>query len=145
MNQIQDILKCAMCKDTFTSAPITLICCKSTICKHHLQEQLKKNEGQKTFKCIICEVSHTIKDNNKIYIANKIVEEILGTKILQEIETIKRANFGDIFSLTNTEIKKLESSFHKINDLINDPKNYIYGIISKLKGDIDLRIKEQNR
>ena len=61
MSKIQDLLKCAMCKEIFTSAPITLICCNSTICEHHLQEQLKTNEGQNAFKCILCKTSHTIK------------------------------------------------------------------------------------
>ena len=52
---------------------------------------------------------------------------------------LKYANFGEIFNKANEEIKNLESSSKKLNDLIKDPKNYIFETISKVKRDVDLR------
>ena len=54
-------------------------------------------------------------------------------------DLLQCVDLGDIFSQTNEEIKKLESSSQELNDLIKDPKNYIFETISKLKRDVDLR------
>ena len=71
--------------------------------------------------------------SNKKFSPNKTIEKLL------EIEIAKFGNFGDIFYNANNKIKKLESSSQKLNDLIKDPKNFIFETVSKIKRDVDLR------
>ena len=54
-------------------------------------------------------------------------------------DLLQCVDLGDIFSQTNEEIKKLESSSQELNDLIKDPKNFIFETISEIKKDVDLR------
>ena len=118
MSNLNKLLKCAMCKQTFTSSPITLVCCNSTICEHHLHDQLKSYQGQKTFQCNLCQKSH------KIFNTDRLGKEI---------------NIGNIFDQVNEEIEELIVSYQQINYLIKDPRNHIFQTISKLKRDVDLR------
>jgi phosphoglycolate phosphatase-like HAD superfamily hydrolase len=46
---------------------------------------------------------------------------------------------GDIYVQTTNQLKSLELQLGKVNDLIKDPKNFIYEEISRLKRDVDLR------
>jgi hypothetical protein len=117
-----------MCKETFTSRPIVLICCNTTVCEHHFDEKLSRN----VFTCSLCNKVHDM-DNVAKFAPNKTVEKLL------EIEFDKCVNLGDIYVQTNREVKKLERSFVKITELIKDPKNYIFEHVSDLKREIDLR------
>ena len=132
MNELQDLLKCAMCNEKFTGAPIVLDCCNANICEHHIEENSTTNRKRKLFTCSLCEATHHI-TNSKRFAPNKTIEKLL------EIDIPKFGNFGEIFNKANEEIKKLESSSKKLNDLIKDPKNFIFETISKLKRDVDLR------
>ena len=38
MNEIEDLLKCAICKQTFEGTPIILSCCESTVCPNHVEK-----------------------------------------------------------------------------------------------------------
>ena len=139
MNKFQDLLKCAMCNQTFTGAPIVLECCNVNICEHHIEDNSTTNRKRKLFTCSLCEAPHDM-TNNKKFALNKTIEKLL------EIEIPKCANFGEIFNKTTEEIKNLEFSSQKLNDLIKDPKNFIFETVAKLKRDVDLRrekIKEK--
>ena len=135
MSKLQDLLKCAMCNQTFTGKPILLDCCNVTICEHHIQDNLTTNRKRRLFTCSLCEATHHM-TNNKKFAPNKTIENLL------EIEIVEEFDFGEIFSQTYDEINNLESSSQKINYLIKDPKNYIFKKISKLKRDVDLRREE---
>ena len=135
MNKLQDLLKCALCDQTFTDTPIVLDCCNVTVCEHHIEENLATNRKRKIFTCSLCEAPHSI-TNNKKFATNKTLENLL------KIEIDKEVDLGDIFNKTNEEIKNLESSSKKLNNLIKDPKNFIFKTISKLKRDIDLKREE---
>ena len=137
MSELEDLLKCAMCKQIFTGLPITLICCNATICEHHKEEQLDLKE-QKKFRCNLCDTLHII-ENNKIFITNKIAQQLLEMKLVQKLEKVQNANFGDIYAKTNEEIENLELSFKEINDLLKDPNNFIFETISNIKREVDLR------
>ena len=132
MNKFQDLLKCAMCNQTFTGAPIVLECCNVNICEHHIEDNSTTNRKRKLFTCSLCEAPHDM-TNNKKFALNKTIEKLL------EIEIPKCANFGEIFNKTTEEIKNLEFSSQKLNDLIKDPKNFIFETVAKLKRDVDLR------
>ena len=99
MNKLQDMLKCAMCNQTFTSAPIVLDCCNVNICEHHIEDNSTTNRKRKLFTCSLCEAPHDM-TNNKKFALNKTIEKLL------EKEIPKCANFGEIFNKTNEEIKK---------------------------------------
>jgi hypothetical protein len=122
MSKLNELLKCAICNQTFTGSPITLICCNSKICEHHLHDQLKLNQGQKTIQCFslgfLCRKSHKIFDTDRID---------------------KGINIGNFFEQVNEEIEELIVSYQQINYLIKDPKNFISQAISKIKQDVDLR------
>ena len=135
MSKLQDLLKCALCDQTFTSAPIVLDCCNVTVCEHHIEENLTTNRKRKLFTCSLCDASHHW-TNNKKFAPNKTIEKLLGIEIANEVD------LGDIFNKTNEEIENLEVSFQEINNLIKDPKNFIFETISKLKRDVDLRREE---
>ena len=132
MNKFQDMLKCALCNHTFTGAPIVLDCCNVNVCEHHIEVNVSANNYRKLFTCSLCQASHDM-TNNKKFALNKTIENLLKLEIVNEFD------FGDIFNKTNDEIKKLESSSKKLNDLIKDPKNFIFETISNLKRDVDLR------
>ena len=132
MSKLQDLLKCAMCNQAFTGAPILLDCCNVTVCEHHIEENLTTNRKRKRFTCSLCETSHHM-TNSKKFAPNKTIEKLL------EIEIAEVVDLGDIFNKANEEIENLEVSFQEINDLIKDPKNFIFETISKVKRDVDLR------
>ena len=128
MNQLEDLLKCAMCKETFNGLPIILSCCQETICHQHLMDKSKSEEKKKKFQCTLCKTFHNI-DNNKIFTVNKLAGKLLNLE----------NDFGDVYVKAKKEIESLESTLNKVNDFINDPKNYIFETVSKLKRDVDLR------
>ena len=132
MNKLQDMLKCAMCNQTFTSAPIVLDCCNVNICEHHIEEKVSANDNRKLFTCSLCQAPHDMM-NNKKFALNKTIENLL------ELEIAKEVDLGDIFNRANEEIENLKVSFQEINDLIKDPKNFIFETISDIKRDVDLR------
>jgi hypothetical protein len=137
MSKLQDILKCAMCKETFTGVPIVLNCCNVTVCESHVNDEVKTNKKRKLFKCALCDTSHEM--SNKKFAPNKTVEQLLEMEVIKEVEIGKEKNLGAVYDETNKEIENLEMSFQKINDLIKDPKSVIYEHISSLKNSIDLR------
>jgi hypothetical protein len=137
MSKLHDILKCAMCKETFTGAPVILSCCYQTVCESHVNDEVKTNKKRKLFKCDICQTSHEM--NNKKFAPNKTVEQLLEMEVIKEIEIGKKKNLGNVYDLANIEIENLEMSLQKINDLIRDPKNFIYEHISFLKNCVDER------
>jgi len=77
--------------------------------------------------------------NNKKFAPNKTVEQLLEMEVINEVEIGKEKNLGTVYDITNKEIDNLEMTLHKINDLIKDPKNFIYDRISSLKNSVDLR------
>ena len=78
--------------------------------------------------------------NNKKFAPNKTIENLLELEIAKIVKFGSTlVNLGDIFNKANDEIKNLESSSQKSNDLIKDPKNFIFERIAKLKRDVDLR------
>jgi len=135
MSQIQDLLKCAICKEIFTGTPIILPCCNKTVCEHHIEKlnESATSKKRKLFTCILCDKSHG-KANCKKFAPNETIEKLLKIEIAD-----KFANLGDIYVRTTNQVKSLEDNFCKVNDLIKDPKNFIYEKISDLKREVDLR------
>jgi len=131
MNEIQDLLKCALCMDIFTGTPIILPCCNKTVCEHHMEKQ-ENTANSKLFTCVLCETTHDM-DKCKKFASNETVEKLL------KIQIDKFANLGDIYVRTINQVKSLEDNFRQVNDLIKDPKNFIFEKISALKRDVDLR------
>jgi hypothetical protein len=132
MSQIQDLLKCAICKEIFTGTPVILPCCYKTVCEHHIENQDESvaSKKRKLFTCILCEASHD-QTKCKKFASNETIEKLL------KIDNL--ANLGDIYVQTNNQLKLLERNFSKVNNLISDPKNFIFDEISALKRDVDLR------
>jgi len=114
MNEIQDLLKCALCMDIFTGTPIILPCCNKTVCEHHMEKQ-ENTANSKLFTCVLCETTHDM-DKCKKFASNKTVEKLL------KIQIDKFANLGDIYVRTINQVKSLEDNFRQVNDLIKDPK-----------------------
>ena len=121
--------------DIFTGRPIILPCCYKTVCEHHIEKQNESatSKKRKLFTCILCDTSHDMESCKK-FASNEIAEKLLNIEIGD-----KFANFGDIYVQTTNQIKILEDSFRKVDNLIKDPKNFIYEEISALKRDVDLR------
>jgi hypothetical protein len=134
MSEIQDLLKCALCMEIFTGTPIVLPCCNKTICEHHIEERNESvaSKKRKLFTCILCDTSHD-KAKCKKFATNETIEKLL------KIQIDKLANLGDIYVQTINQLKSLECNFRQVNDLIKDPKNFIYEEISVIKRDVDLR------
>ncbi len=76
------------------------------------------------------------KANCKKFATNETIEKLLN------VEIDKFANLGDVYVRTINQVKSLGDNFRQVNDLIKDPKNFIYEKISALKRDIDLRKEE---
>ncbi len=70
----------------------------------------------------------------KKFATNETIEKLLKIEIGD-----KFANLGDVYLQTTNQLNSLEDNFCKVNDLIKDPKNFIYEKISDLKREIDLR------
>jgi len=134
MSLIHDLLKCAFCKEIFTGTPIILPCCNKTVCEHHIENENESatSKKRKLFTCILCETTHDM-ENCKKFASNEIAEKLLN------IEIDKFAYLGDIYVRTTNQVKSLEDNFCKVNDLIKDPKNFIYEKIHGLKREVDLR------
>jgi hypothetical protein len=139
MSEIQDLLKCALCIDIFTGTPVILPCCYKTVCEHHTENQDKTVacRKRKLFTCILCETSHDM-DNCKKFASNETIEKLL------KIQIDMLANLGDIYVETINQIKSLEENFCKANNLIKDPKNFIFEKIHCIKREADLR-KENSK
>ena len=52
MSKLQDILKCAMCKETFTGVPVILNCCNVTVCESHVNGEVTKSRKRKAEKIV---------------------------------------------------------------------------------------------
>jgi hypothetical protein len=134
MSQIHDLLKCAICKEIFTGTPIILPCWNKTVCEHHIENENESatSKKRKLFTCILCETTHDM-ENCKKFASNEIAEKLLN------IEIDKFAYLGDIYVQASNQIKLLEDNFRKADNLIKDPKNFIYEKITALKRCVDLR------
>ena len=121
--------------EIFTGRPIILPCCYKTVCEHHIENKTESETSRKRkmFTCILCETSHE-KANFKKFATNEIAEKLLNIEIADKL-----ANLNGIYDQANNQLKSLELQFRKVNDLISDPKNFIYEKISRLKRDVDLR------
>jgi hypothetical protein len=70
----------------------------------------------------------------KKFASNEIAEKLLKIEIGDKL-----ANLGDVYVQTTNQLKSLDENFRQVNDLIKDPKNFIFEKISALKRDVDLR------
>ena len=139
MNEIVELLKCGICKQTLKGTPIILSCCESTVCQHHVDENENETTNKrKLFTCVLCEKTHEL-ENSKKFKTNKTIEKLLTKDIFKKLQMVKETNLGDVFDQVAEEIENLEISFREINDLIKDPKNHIFETISEIKRDVDLR------
>jgi hypothetical protein len=91
------------------------------------------SKKRKLFTCILCDKSHDMESCKK-FASNEIVEKLLKIEIGD-----KHANLGDVYVQTTNQLKSLDDNFRQVNDLIKDPKNFIFEKISALKRDVDLR------
>jgi hypothetical protein len=134
MDSLKSILNCKICNKLFKGVPLVVSCCGATICSDHIQyktiELLNKSQTIRVFECQLCKCSHNMK--NKRFSINKVVEQML------EID-FDKLSLGEIYEKANEEYNNLQSSFEKINNLINDPRNFIYEHVYELKRKIDLR------
>jgi hypothetical protein len=135
MSQIHDLIKCALCMDIFTGTPIILPCCNKTVCEHHIinENESTASKKRKLFTCILCDKSHDMESCKK-FASNEIAEKLLKIEIGDKV-----ANLGDVYVQTTNQLKSLDDNFRQVNDLIKDPKNFIFEKISALKRDVDLR------
>ena len=81
MSRLHDILKCAMCKETFTGVPIVLNCCNVTVCESHINDEVKTNKKRKLFTCTLCDTPHEM--NNKKFAPNTTVEQLLEMEVIK--------------------------------------------------------------
>jgi hypothetical protein len=121
--------------DIFTGRPIILPCCYKTVCEHHIenQDESATSKKRKRFTCILCDTSHD-QAKCKKFATNETIENLLKIEIGE-----KFVNLGDVYLQTTNQLKSLEDNFRQVNDLIKDPKNFIYEKIHDLKRDVDLR------
>ena len=119
---INSELTCKYCNTIFNE-PI-MLACGENICKHHLEE-LISNKSSKTFTCPLCNEENA---TNQQFVVNKIIQRLI--KI--ELHAFKLdPKYVNMLNSLKVEIEKLAA-------ILNDPKNYIYEEISKLKRQVDL-------
>ena len=76
MNAIEDLLKCAICNQTFEGTPIILSCCESNVCPHHVEEKDDEASNKRNlFTCVLCEKTHEM-ENSKKFATNKTIEKL---------------------------------------------------------------------
>ena len=131
MDSIRKLLTCKLCDNILNNTPVVLSCCDATVCSSHLDIFLNDNT---IYTCELCNQTH---DNpkSKIFVSNKLAEELLKMKL-------EKLSFGRKHEKSKEECEELKSFLREIQDLINDPKNYIHECVSELKRDIDLRREE---
>jgi len=140
MENFKLILSCQLCNQFLKGTPINLSCCDATICSEHVQYRTVKVNESKTiqvFECELCQCSHNMR--NKRFPVNKSVEKMIHLKFGQTY-------LSEVYENANKEISNLESSLKKINDMVQDPKNFIFEHISELRRQVDVRrekIKEK--
>jgi hypothetical protein len=108
--------------------PILLSCCGATVCVNHVEE-----DQSEIYECPLCLTSHDMQ--SKQFATNKVAEDLLKMEIEQ-------LSFGLVYEEAEKECNTLRSSLRKLSDLTNDPKFYIYEVVSKLKNKVDLRREE---
>ncbi len=136
MSKLQDLLKCPMCKETFTSSPIILSCCGATVCEHHINvilSSVNTLEAEKLFTCPLCKECYDVDTSKTKFTPNKTVEQLLDMEICKEI------NLGDVYKTTSNEIESLETSFKELADFVKDPSHFIHEHVSGLRRSVNLR------
>jgi hypothetical protein len=133
MEDIKNLLKCEICQETFSGTPILLSCCNATVCCTHV-EPASNAKKRKTYECELCLVSHDM-GNNKKFAPNKTIESLIKLEL-------DKFSFGEKHKIANTECESLSLSLRKLQDSAKDPKNHIFGYISKIKRKVDLRREE---
>ena len=134
MENIKYLFNCKHCSQPFQGAPIIMGCCGESICSIHLDEEVNANNKRKLFTCSLCNESHTIKSSKK-FATNKIAENLMKMQVAN-------LNLGDTYEQAERECKRLEATLDNLTNLKNDPVNFIFEYISKLKNKVDLRREE---
>ena len=136
MSKLQELTKCAMCQETFTSRPVVLSCCNATVCQHHIDvimSSVQTIEEHNVFTCPLCKCSYEIENRKQPFPINKTIEQLLALEICKEI------NLGEIYKKTDDDVENLETSFKEISDFVKDPRHFIHEHFASLKRSVDTR------
>ena len=66
---------------------------------------------------------------HKPFATNKVVEKLMKFKL-------SKLNFGETYEMTLNECERWEETIEKIKLHKTDPKNYIFGYVSKIKNQV---------
>lgn len=131
MNLLEESITCKYksCED-YLEEPVVLPCGHS-ICKHHVEEVVEKNEKQ--MKCDICDESFDIP--SKGFAPNRALEGLLDREI-------NNLDLGDEYNSAFDECSRFEELLEHFNNAKNDPEMRIHTVLSDLRNKVDLRREE---
>lgn len=134
VEKLKSILNCNVCNKLLTQ-PIALPC-GETVCYKHLSNMIEQDTLFSTIKCSLCEKDHVVPEEG--FQTLKSIDKLL------EIE-VNKIDLGPKFNECNETIDYLKISetidylMNDIEEMKNDPENFIYSYFSELKKEVDIQ------
>lgn len=119
MDELFDAIKCVNCRNVLNS-PVILPC-GCSICQKHTHDLITGSP----ILCSLCEIEHTLPPNG-YFTPNTYLEQILEAKI-------GSLNFGQEHIKAKQSCSRLDELLTQIEQILNDPFNFIYEAIEYLK------------
>ena len=126
MDQIVNVMKCALCHQLLES-PVILPC-SCNICKKHFI-----NQNKDLIRCEKCGVEHQIPING--FHANNALQVIIEAEIA-------KLDSGSVHKSAKKSCESVEETLNEIKVLLNDPSFYTQERISELKNSVQQKGEE---
>ena len=127
MDKIKQAIKCSTCLQILQT-PVFLPCSHS-ICKKHIDETNSRDK----FRCAKCGLDHEIPANG--FSLNEALCEIIEAQI-------GSIDLGSVHKDAVESVVNLNRMIEDVDHLINDPSQYIYEEISRLKNEVHMKNEE---
>lgn len=116
MDEILSAINCSNCQKSLKN-PL-LLPCNHSVCEKHVTEE------QRSIKCLECGQEHEKPEHG--FVKNLALQRIIETGI-------ERMDLGPAYRQVNTSCKKFNLLLDEIENLTQNPDNYIHSLISDLK------------
>ena len=126
IDQIKRLFDCSLCKRLLVE-PVA-IPCGNSICKKHLDDQIKNEENK--YNCELCHNEHMIPEEG--FVINKHIQNGLDI----QFNTLE---LKPVYDECKQEIQETRKHLAEIEALVKDPENFIYEYFADIKLQVDLR------
>lgn len=129
IDQVKNLYDCDQCNQLMVD-PVT-IACGYSICKRHLDEQLKDNSNERhSIRCELCHKKHSVPEEG--FVVNKHIQNALDIKL----NTLK---LNPVYDECKKVIEEVRFKVITMETMEKDPENYTYEFFEEIKRQVYLR------